>query len=87
MVLRQRLQVFNESRHLAGLGVADANAFLPAADFLRASIRAGLRVGHINRVVFGDINSARPAKLVPNLKQAAILVENLDPIVDAVALE
>ncbi len=64
---------------------ADANAALPAVVVARH--RFGFGVGHIDHVVLVDVDAARPAELRPLFDERAVLIEDLDPVVVAVADE
>ena len=51
--------------------------------------RHGLRfgVGHVDHVVLVDEDAARPAELRPLVDELAVLIEDLDPVVVAIADE
>src|SRR5262249_3661805 len=70
---------------LAVLDVADADAAMPAVVVLRD--RLGLGVGDVDVVVLVDVDAARPAVLRPFFDERAVLIEDLDPVVVAVADE
>ena len=53
----------------------------PVADRLR------LRVGDVDVVVRVDEDPARTAELIPRVEQLAVLIEDLDPVVAAIADE
>src|SRR5262245_58714749 len=76
----------NEGHHLAVLRAADANALLEAGIDLAAVI-AGLMVGRIDVVVAVDVEAARAPELLPFLEKLAVLIEDLDAIVDTVSHE
>src|SRR5258707_13192281 len=73
----------NESRHLAVLGAADPDAALPVG--ARLVDRARLRIRHVDHVVLVDVDAARAAELRPLVDEVAVLIENLDAVVAAVA--
>src|SRR5688572_2715507 len=75
----------NKSGELAILRAADANAALPLGP-LRCN-RSGLRIRNINHVVLVDRDAARPAELMPLGDELAVLIENLNAIVRAIANE
>ena len=70
---------------LAVLGAADADAALPAVVVLRH--RLGFRVGDVDHVVLVDEDAARPAELLPLVDELAVLIEDLDAVVVAIADE
>ena len=75
------------ARHRAVLGAADADALLDAGQFVRAGIGPRLGVGDVDGVVPRDGDAARPAELTPFVEELAVLIEDLDPVVLAVADE
>src|SRR5581483_8886398 len=81
--VRVRLRVRNKGCDLAISRAPDPDAALPA----RIPPRVRLRVGHINDVVPGDENPARPAELLPLREEPAVLIEDLDAVVIPVADE
>src|SRR2546427_4373520 len=68
---------------LAVLDAADANARPDA----RVILRVRLMIGYVKDIVAVDVDPARPAELLPLCEKFAILVEDLDAIVAAVADE
>src|SRR5262245_12966789 len=76
----------NERHHLAVLRAADANALLEAGIDLAAVITR-LVIGRIHVVVSIDVEAARAPELLPFLEELAVLIENLDAIVDAISHE
>src|SRR5262249_45564736 len=76
----------NEGDDLAVLCAADADALLPAGIDLAALI-ARLMVRRIDVVVAVDVEAARAPELLPLRKEFAVLIENLDAIVDAIGNE
>src|SRR6267378_2065686 len=75
----------NESRHLAVLGAADPDAALPVG--ARLVDRARLRIRNIDDIVLVDVDAARAAELRPLVDEVAVLIEDLDAVVAAVAKE
>ena len=75
----------NERRDQAVADAADADAALPAVVVLGNGFRFG--IGDVDDVVSVDEDAARPAELVPLIEEVAVLVEDLDAIVLAVADE
>src|SRR5216684_3796734 len=75
----------NESRHLAVLGAADPDAALPVG--ARLVDRARLRIRNIDDIVLVDVDAARTAELRPLVDEIAVLIEDLDTVVAAVAKE
>src|SRR5207249_10298586 len=67
----------------AVLDAADANARPDA----RVILRVRLMIGYVKDIVAVDVDPARPAELLPLCEEFAILVEDLDAIVAAVADE
>ena len=53
----------------------------------RSSHRARLRIGDVDVVLRVDVDAARTAELVPRVEQLAVLIEDLDPVVAAIADE
>src|SRR5262249_8997248 len=68
------------------LRAADADAFLEAGIDLAAVI-TGLVIGRVDIVVSVDIEATRAPELFPLLEELAVLIEDLDAIVDAVRHE
>ena len=68
-----RQRAFDGAAHDAVFGAAEVDAGLV------------LDVGDIDRVVGGDQQAARPAELRPLLEVAAVLVEDLQALVAAIA--
>src|SRR5262249_52063318 len=64
---------------------ADANAALPAIVILGDRFRFG--IGDVDDVVLVDEDAARPAELRPLVEVVALLIEDLDAVVLAVADE
>src|SRR5271166_4070208 len=83
VVVRCRFHIFDERRHHTSLRASDANAFLQT----RLIGPPGFGIGDVNRVVFGDVDPARPTELFPLLEVPAVLIENLDAVVHAIAGE
>src|SRR5262245_48708351 len=73
----------DKDRDLAVLGAADAN---PGSD-TRVVFRVRLMIGYIKDVVAVDVDSARPAELLPLSDEISLLIEALAPVVAAVADE
>src|SRR5882762_476431 len=73
----------NESRHLAVLRAADPDAAFPVG--ARLVDRARLRIRHVDDVVLVDVDAARAAELRPLVDEIAVLIEDLDAVVAAVA--
>src|SRR5229473_3385709 len=78
-------RVGNERRHRAVAHASDPDAALPAV--MVPGNGFGLGIRDIDHVVLVDEDPARPAELVPLVEEVALLVENLDAIVVAVADE
>src|SRR6267378_3306468 len=76
-----RFHIFDKVFDRAVFGAADADTFFPAG-LVRPP---RLRVCDIHRVVLGDEDPAWPRELTPGVEVAAILVEDLDAIIGAVA--
>src|SRR2546428_2057385 len=76
-----RFHIFDKVFDRAVFGAADADTFFPVG-LVRPP---RLRVGDIHRVVLGDEDPAWPRELAPGVEVAAILVEDLDAIIGAVA--
>src|SRR6185369_7189879 len=72
---------------LAGPRAADADAAFPARMVAVALRLPRLGVGDVDDVVPVDIDAARPAELAPDIQQLAVLVEDRDAVVPAVADE
>src|SRR5688572_5318220 len=82
-LVRSGLRIGNEGRDLAIARAADINPALPTG--IAFGVR--LRVGHVNDVISIDENAARTAELLPFLQELAVLIEELNPVVRAVADE
>src|SRR5579872_5767244 len=80
---RLRSQRRDEHFDCSVFGAADPDP-LPHA---RVHLFIGLRIGHIHRVLGVDVNTARPAKLLPLIQKFSVLIENLDATITAVADE
>src|SRR5262249_34130610 len=65
------------------LGAADPNPLLKA----RVRFLVRLRIGHVDRVVRINENTARAAELFPFSQELTVLVKNLDTAVPAVTHE
>src|SRR5215470_5593673 len=78
-------RIGNECRHGSSLGAANPNAALPAVVISRDRLGFGIR--DIDHVALVDEDAARPAELGPLVDELAILIENLDAVVAAVANE
>src|SRR5262249_13633956 len=87
VVRRRRLHVLDERRDGSILRAADPNALPDAHELVRAGVGARLRISHVDGVVFGDVDPARTSKLPAFGDVLSILVEDLDPIVFAIADE
>src|SRR5579884_1893274 len=86
--IRVRLRIGDERGHGAVLRAADADAPPPSRVVaVLAFDVARFRVGDVEHVALVDVKPARPAELLPLGDEAAILVENLDPVVAAVGDE
>src|SRR5215469_9006271 len=81
VILGGRFHVFDEVFHRAVFGAPDADALLPTGLIL--SPRFG--IGHVHGVILRDEDAARPCPLAPGVKIAAVLVEDLNPVISAVA--
>src|SRR4029453_12855473 len=75
----------NERNDLSVLDVADANPSLPARMVPGNRTRLGIR--HIDVVALVDENAARPTEVGPLIEVVAVLIENLNPVVVAIADE
>src|SRR5581483_6427968 len=76
-----RFRIRNERGDAAVLRAADADAALPSGVVaVLAFDVARLRVGDIQRVVPVDEEPARTAELLPLGDEAAVLIEDLDPV-------
>src|SRR6266853_1881619 len=78
-------RVRNERRYRAVVHAPDPDAALPAVVIFRDGFRFG--IGDIDDVVLVDEYAARPAELMPLGDVVAVLVEDLDAVVVAVADE
>src|SRR5262249_19589472 len=83
LFIRFRTDPWNHLAHDAVLDAADADAAPHAGIYLRAR---GV-VGYIDRVAGIDIDRGRPPEVFPLLDEVAVLVEDLDPVVAAIAHE
>src|SRR4051812_43101834 len=79
-------RIGDEKFHRSITRAADANAALPRA-LATVAHRPRLRVGDVDVVLRVDVDAARTAELIPGVEELAILVEDLDAIVAAVADE
>src|SRR6266566_1996192 len=79
--LRNRIR--DEIFHRSIFGRSDAYAASPAIVVLRHRFR--FRIRDIDRVVGVDPDAAGPAELCPGIEEFAVLIENLDAIIVAVA--
>src|SRR5262249_41583210 len=83
-----RFGIRNERDDLAVLAVLDVahpDAALPAVVVLRHGF--GFGVGDVDGVLLVDVDAARPAVLRPLLDERAVLIEDLDAVVVAIADE
>src|SRR5712671_1195028 len=78
-------RIGNEIFHRSVFGAAHANAAFPAVMIL--GNRFGFGIGDIDDVIGVDIDAAWAAELRPAFQKLAILIENLDAVVVAVADE
>src|ERR1700730_4006242 len=78
-----RFRIGNEVLHRSIFRAADPNPPLEA----RVVSRVRLCVGHIDRIVGGNEDGFRTAKLFPLVQQAPVLIEYLNAIVSTVAHE
>src|SRR5262249_51940863 len=85
MIRRGRLAVLDERGDRAVLRAADADALPDALELVRARVRTRFRIGDVDRIVRGNRDAARSAELAPLVEQVAVLIENLDAVVLAVA--
>src|SRR5262245_9103653 len=76
-------RVGDEVMHLAGARAPNADAAPPSG--IAVAHRFRFRVCDLEYVVAVDVDAARPAELLPLGDVAAVLVENLDAVVVAVA--
>src|SRR5262249_60436600 len=76
-------RVRNEGGYRSVACLADANAALPAVVILGDGF--GFGIGDVDHIVLVDIDAARPAELRPLVDIFSILVEDLDPVVVAIA--
>src|ERR1039458_7539875 len=79
--------VGDEGRDDAGLGAAHADAALPAGVVAVAIALARFGIGDIEDVALADVEAAGAAELSPLIEEFAVLVENLDAVIGAVADE
>src|SRR3954452_5334686 len=87
MIGRGRFLIFDERGDAAIPRAADADAFLDPRQLVSAGVGTRLGIGDVDGVVFGDEDPARPAELAPLVQECAVLIEDLDPVVLAVADE
>src|SRR5207244_4207079 len=80
-----RKRIRNEIPHHAVSRAADTDAARPVGAGPVHAARFGVR--DINIVVLVDVYPARPAELIPGVEQFHVLIEDLDPVVAAVADE
>src|SRR5262249_49491335 len=78
-------RIGDEGLHGAVLGAADADAALPAVVIAGDGFGFGIR--DVDDVILIDVNSARPAELLPLVDEFPVLVEDLNSIVVPVADE
>jgi uncharacterized protein YbjT (DUF2867 family) len=83
----RRLHVLDERRHDARFRAADTNPLANAGELARAGIGPRLGIGDVDRVVLGDGDAARPAELMPLRDEPALLIEDLNAVVLAIADE
>src|SRR5262245_38263782 len=81
-----RRDLGNEGHHLAVLRAADADALLEAGIDL-ATIISRLVIGRIHVVIPIDVEAARTPELLPFFEELAVLIKDLDAIVDAISHE
>src|ERR1039458_474811 len=79
--------VGNEGGDDAGFGAADAGAALPAGGVAVTVAVGGFGIGDIEDVAVADVETAGAAELSPLIEEFAVLVEDLDAVVGAVADE
>src|SRR3981189_1068746 len=87
MIGRGRFHILDEGGDFPIPGAADADAFLDAHELMRAAVGSRFGIGDVNGVVLGDEDAARAAELTPGIEQFALLVEDLDAVVLAIANE
>src|SRR5581483_1318627 len=86
--VRVRFRIGDERGDAAVARAADADAaFSARVVAVLAFDVARLRVGHVQRVVPIDEEAARTAELLPLGEEAAVLIEDLDPVVAPVGDE
>src|SRR5579883_321774 len=77
--------VGDERGHGAIARAADANAALPSRVMAVTFLIGGFGVGHVDHVVAVDVDSAGARELLPFGEKSAVLVENLNAVIGAVA--
>src|SRR5213594_2963874 len=87
MIGRCRFGVLDERGDASVLRAADADALPDTCELVRAGVGPGLGVGNVDRVVPGDEDAARAAELPPLVEELAVLIEDLDAVVLAIADE
>src|ERR1043166_3739907 len=87
MIRGRRFGILDERRDPAVLRAADPDPLLDPGELVRAGVRARLGIGDVDGVVPGDEDAARPPELPPFVENTAVLIENLDPVVLAIAAE
>src|SRR3954462_8950280 len=85
MIARRRFEILDECGDPPVFRAADANALLDPEQFVRASVGPRFRIRDVDGVVTGDENAARPPELTPLVEEPALLIENLNPVVFAIA--
>src|SRR5438309_3938201 len=75
------LDEWKHRRDLAVLGAPDVDASLES----RILLGIRLRIGHVDVVFLIDVDAAGAAELLPLIEEAAVLIEDLDSAVPAVA--
>src|SRR5262249_47136842 len=75
--------VGNKCEQLAVFGAADPDAAFPSIVIARD--RFGFRICDVQYVVLADVNATRTAELLPLCNKFAVLIEDLNPVVVAVA--
>src|SRR5262245_14415020 len=87
MVGRRRLHVLDEGANTPVLRAPDPDALLDAGQLVGAGVGARLGVGHVDSVVLGDEDAARPPELTPLAEELPLLVEDLNAVVLAITDE
>src|ERR1017187_8425628 len=80
-------RIRDEGGHRAVFRAPHPDASFPAGVMTVALLAGGFGIGHIHHVVLVDEDSARAAELLPFVEKLTVLVEDLDPVVGAVADE